>query len=162
MNNKDYVLITAARNEEAYVEKTLKSLIAQTIRPIEWVIVDDGSTDMLGWLTKSFSNLEVIHHRYTGSADGTWGGWVKSGRANYISSYHPVFMFLKCLRRAFKKPYLVFSVGLFYSFVSGYIEKIPQVEDKALIAYLRKQQLNRLLLKEIIWKQIYGSFDNHC
>jgi glycosyltransferase involved in cell wall biosynthesis len=41
----DYVLITPARNEEAYIEKTLKSVIAQTVRPKKWVIISDGSTD---------------------------------------------------------------------------------------------------------------------
>ena len=41
----NYVLITPARNEEAFIERTLQSMIAQTRRPVRWVIVDDGSTD---------------------------------------------------------------------------------------------------------------------
>ena len=40
-----YVLITSARNEEAYIEKTIKSVISQTILPKKWVMVSDGSTD---------------------------------------------------------------------------------------------------------------------
>lgn len=40
-----YVLITPARNEEAFIEKTLESMIHQTLLPLKWVIVDDGSTD---------------------------------------------------------------------------------------------------------------------
>ena len=40
-----YVLITPAHNEEAFIEKTLASMITQTILPERWVIVDDGSTD---------------------------------------------------------------------------------------------------------------------
>jgi biofilm PGA synthesis N-glycosyltransferase PgaC len=40
-----YVLITPARNEEAFIEKTIKSVIHQTVLPLKWVIVDDGSTD---------------------------------------------------------------------------------------------------------------------
>ncbi|MCL4785714.1 MAG: glycosyltransferase family 2 protein [Verrucomicrobia bacterium] len=40
-----YVLITSARNESAFIERTLQSVIAQTRRPERWVIVDDGSTD---------------------------------------------------------------------------------------------------------------------
>lgn len=40
-----YVLITPARNEEAYLENTIKSVVAQTILPLRWVIVSDGSTD---------------------------------------------------------------------------------------------------------------------
>jgi biofilm PGA synthesis N-glycosyltransferase PgaC len=40
-----YVLITPARNEAAFIELTLKSVVAQTVRPLKWVIVSDGSTD---------------------------------------------------------------------------------------------------------------------
>src|SRR5262245_21755556 len=40
-----YVLITPDRNEEAFIENTLDSMVQQTHRPVKWVIVDDGSTD---------------------------------------------------------------------------------------------------------------------
>lgn len=40
-----YVLITPARNEEAFIEKTLESMVRQTLPPEKWVIVNDGSTD---------------------------------------------------------------------------------------------------------------------
>ena len=40
-----YVLITPARNEAAFIEQTIQSVIAQTVRPLKWVIVSDGSTD---------------------------------------------------------------------------------------------------------------------
>jgi glycosyltransferase involved in cell wall biosynthesis len=40
-----YVLVTPAHNEEAFIEKTIQSVIAQTVLPLKWVIVDDGSTD---------------------------------------------------------------------------------------------------------------------
>jgi glycosyltransferase involved in cell wall biosynthesis len=41
----EYVLVTAARNEAAFIEKTLRSMIVQTVLPKRWVIVSDGSTD---------------------------------------------------------------------------------------------------------------------
>src|SRR5271157_5677714 len=40
-----YVLITPARNEAEFIEKTIQSVISQTILPLRWVIVSDGSTD---------------------------------------------------------------------------------------------------------------------
>lgn len=40
-----YVLITPARNEARFIELTVKSVVAQTVLPLKWVIVSDGSTD---------------------------------------------------------------------------------------------------------------------
>ncbi len=43
--NPNYVIITPARNEAQFIELTLQSVVAQTVRPLRWVIVSDGSTD---------------------------------------------------------------------------------------------------------------------
>jgi len=40
-----YVLISPCRDEAKYMRDTLDSVIAQSIRPAKWIIVDDGSTD---------------------------------------------------------------------------------------------------------------------
>jgi hypothetical protein len=45
VNSLDYVLITPARNEEEFIELTIQSVVQQTVRPLKWVIVSDGSTD---------------------------------------------------------------------------------------------------------------------
>ncbi|HEX2868556.1 MAG TPA: glycosyltransferase family 2 protein [Ignavibacteriales bacterium] len=45
MKKSSYVLITAAKNEEAFIENTIKSVLRQTILPLKWIIVSDGSTD---------------------------------------------------------------------------------------------------------------------
>src|SRR5260370_37558846 len=40
-----YVLITPARNEAGLIEQTIRSVAAQTVLPLKWIIVSDGSTD---------------------------------------------------------------------------------------------------------------------
>lgn len=45
-----YVVITPARNEERHMAGILRSMEAQTLRPLRWVIVNDGSTDATGRL----------------------------------------------------------------------------------------------------------------
>jgi poly-beta-1,6-N-acetyl-D-glucosamine synthase len=50
-----YVLVTAARNEAAFIELTIKSVIAQTIRPLKWVIVSDGSTDATDPIVRKYA-----------------------------------------------------------------------------------------------------------
>ncbi len=45
LNLPSYVLITPARNEAQFIGLTIESVIAQTERPLKWIIVSDGSTD---------------------------------------------------------------------------------------------------------------------
>src|ERR1017187_3608488 len=40
-----YVLITPARNEVEFIESPIHCMVAQTVQPLKWVIVSDGSTD---------------------------------------------------------------------------------------------------------------------
>ena len=60
-----YVLITPARNEAAYIELTLRSVVAQTVPPARWVIVNDGSTDntveIVATYAAAYPWIELIH-----------------------------------------------------------------------------------------------------
>ena len=49
-----YVLITPARNEETFIEKTIQSMIKQTVLPVKWVIVNDGSTDATSSIVRPY------------------------------------------------------------------------------------------------------------
>src|SRR5437868_4626503 len=75
-----YVLITPARNEEAYIELTLKSMIAQTVRPLKWVIVSDGSTDRTDEIVRSYAAqhdwIELV--RMPERTERHFGGKVRS------------------------------------------------------------------------------------
>jgi poly-beta-1,6-N-acetyl-D-glucosamine synthase len=44
-NKLRYVLISPSRNEAHFIENTLESVVSQTVLPLKWVIVNDGSTD---------------------------------------------------------------------------------------------------------------------
>lgn len=45
MNHIPYALITPARNEEKHIEVLIESVIHQTLLPVKWIIVNDGSSD---------------------------------------------------------------------------------------------------------------------
>jgi glycosyltransferase involved in cell wall biosynthesis len=59
-----YVLITPARNEERFIENTIQSVIRQTVLPVTWVIVNDGSTDATASIAsryvKKYDWMELI------------------------------------------------------------------------------------------------------
>jgi biofilm PGA synthesis N-glycosyltransferase PgaC len=50
-----YVLITPARNEAEFLELTIESVVAQTVRPLKWVIVSDGSTDGMDDIVRKYA-----------------------------------------------------------------------------------------------------------
>jgi poly-beta-1,6-N-acetyl-D-glucosamine synthase len=50
-----YVLVTAAHNEEAFIEKIITAVCAQDVRPEKWVIVDDGSTDNTAVIVQEYA-----------------------------------------------------------------------------------------------------------
>ena len=117
-----------------------------------WDTLDEVKANMLGWKTRTFTNLKIIQLRPTGRAVGGWKNAVKNGLGAYTAGYHPLYMTLKCVRRLFHKPYLIESAGLLYGFLKGYLTRKPRVDDTSLIRYLRRQQINRLLLRPTIWK----------
>ena len=56
MNKIKYILITAAKNEELFIEKTIQSVLNQTIKPERWIIVSDGSTDRTNHIVEQYKN----------------------------------------------------------------------------------------------------------
>jgi glycosyltransferase involved in cell wall biosynthesis len=117
-----------------------------------WDAVDEIRANMLGWQTRSFPELKVIHHRGTQSFDGRLKGKRNFGKAAYYLGYHPIFMILRVLKNMTKKPYFWGAINMFIGFLSGYTEKRAKINDREFIQYLRKQQLNKLLGKATIWK----------
>jgi glycosyltransferase involved in cell wall biosynthesis len=51
-----YVIITPAQDEEAFIEKTIRSMISQTVLPAKWVVVNDGSADRTGEIVKRYAD----------------------------------------------------------------------------------------------------------
>src|SRR4051812_46470791 len=80
-----YVLITPARNEIQFIELTIRSVVGQTLRPLKWVIVSDGSTDGTDDIVRryaaSYSWIEVV--RMPERRDRNFAGKVHAFNAGY-------------------------------------------------------------------------------
>jgi biofilm PGA synthesis N-glycosyltransferase PgaC len=80
-----YVLITPARNQPAFIEKTLDSVVAQTVLPERWIIVDDGSTDRTAQIVESYAKrrswIELI--RRSRRADRNFAGKAHAFNAGF-------------------------------------------------------------------------------
>lgn len=65
MNSIDISVIMLTYNREMYVERAIKSVLSQTFRNFEFIIVDNGSTDLSGAIADKYaqkdSRIHVIH-----------------------------------------------------------------------------------------------------
>lgn len=117
-----------------------------------WDTIDEVKANMLGWETRAFEDLHLLHHRFTGSADGQVRDSIKHGVACYVSGYHPLFVAASSVYRLIKKPYLVGSAAILYGYLKSYFSNAPRVSDLQLIRYIRAQQLRKLCGLQTIWK----------
>jgi glycosyltransferase involved in cell wall biosynthesis len=117
-----------------------------------WDTIDEVKAQMLGWTSETFSDIRLLHQRLTGTAESPWADAVKSGLARYVAGYHPLFMLASCASRFFRKPYVTGATALFVGFLKGYVNRVPQVRDPALIQFVREQQMRRLMGRKTVWK----------
>ena len=65
MNEAKISVIVAAYNVEQYLHKCIDSILAQTYKNIELILVDDGSPDNSGAICEEYaqkdSRIKVIH-----------------------------------------------------------------------------------------------------
>ena len=86
-----YVVITPARDEEARLRFTLDSMVAQTLRPAEWIIVDDGSSDGTAALVQEYSR----HHAWIRGFERADRGRRLPG-AGVVEAFYEGFHSLQC------------------------------------------------------------------
>ena len=117
-----------------------------------WDTVDETSASMKGWITMSIPDIHAIHHRPTGAANGAWNNSVKQGLICHTVGYHPLFVLASCVYRLVHKPYGIRALGSLCGFVHASLTRVPQVNDPALIKFVRGEQMKRLMGRETIWK----------
>jgi len=117
-----------------------------------WDTIDEVKANMLGWKTYAFEDLHLLHHRVTGAADGLLRDRLKHGMVCYISGYHPLFVVASCLYRIPQKPYVVGAAATMYGFLKAHFIQPARLDDRSYLAYIRRQQLRRLLGMQTIWR----------
>jgi glycosyltransferase involved in cell wall biosynthesis len=86
-----YVIITPVRDEETYLKRTVDSVISQIVRPAEYVLVNDGSSDRTGEIIDQYCHehswIRAIHRSDRGYRK--WGGGI-------IEAFYAGFKALNC------------------------------------------------------------------
>jgi len=97
-----------------------------------------------GWEVRSFPEIEIYHHRSTGSAgNNIIKSRFRAGIKYYVIGYHPLFIIPFVLSRIKFPPPIITSILLFAGYFWGTIRHKKEVPDD-FVKYLRSEQLNRL------------------
>jgi poly-beta-1,6-N-acetyl-D-glucosamine synthase len=82
-SNSTYVLVTAAYNEDANIDKTIQSVVRQSLPPSRWVIVSDGSTDRTDEIIEKHADQYdfIRFYRVTRSPGRSFGSKVRALQA---------------------------------------------------------------------------------
>jgi glycosyltransferase involved in cell wall biosynthesis len=129
-----YVLITPARNEEACIENTILSVMSQTITPLKWVVVSDGSTDGTDDIIKRYAAqlpwLEFV--RVSNERERHFAAKVECFNAGYARVIGLSYNFIGNLDAdvTFDKEYYEVLLGKFYEFKELGVAGTPFVEGR--------------------------------
>jgi glycosyltransferase involved in cell wall biosynthesis len=128
-----YVLVTPARNEQDYIEGTIRSVVDQTHRPTRWIIVSDGSTDRTDEIVKRYTReydwielLRMPEHR-----DRTFAAKATCFNAGYERLKTREFDIIGNLDAdiTFPSDYCAFLLGKFAQMPALGVAGTPFVED---------------------------------
>jgi glycosyltransferase involved in cell wall biosynthesis len=128
-----FVLITPARNEAAFIGRTIQAVASQTRLPVVWVIVDDGSTDATGSIVEGCASRHPwmrLVRRPPGGERG-FGAKVRAfdaGLAELAGTRYDVIGNLDA-DITFEADYLEFLMGKFAEDARLGVAGTPFVED---------------------------------
>jgi len=80
-------ILIPAHNREAYIGRAVSSALAQSIRDVEVVVVDDGSTDATPDILKSIGDrrLRVLHHDTNYGIPATRNSLLEAARGRFVA-----------------------------------------------------------------------------
>jgi glycosyltransferase involved in cell wall biosynthesis len=99
---------------------------------------------MKGWRVQSFPELEVRHHRPTGSAGGLLRSWYRQGFMDYSIGYHPIFEAAILARRIPYRPFLLGALARSYGFLVANLRHEKRMVSPEFVSYVRMDQMKRL------------------
>jgi glycosyltransferase involved in cell wall biosynthesis len=146
MPGRRYVLVTAAKNEADLIEHPLDSIVRQTLRPLRWVIVSDGSQDATDEIVRRYQSrhdyieLRRIEHngarsfRSKAAAINHCYDAIKDLKFDYIGNLdadvglEPTY-YAEMLRRFEADPRLGVGGGTAYDLCAGMFRRLPAARD---------------------------------
>ena len=156
-------IIVPVYNVEQYLNRAVKSILSQTYKDIEVILVDDGSTDRSGLICDKYAEtdkrVKVIHKENSGASSARNVGFEKS-TGDYIlfldsDDVVDPYMREKLLSKLFREGADLSYYGCVYTSSKWEVKYIPQSSD----TYDTEQMLCSLLWNMpfycIVWNKLF-------
>ncbi len=113
-----------------------------------WDTIDELNAQVLGWETKSYKDLVLIHFKPIGyKQKNIFKRETTAGERQHFLGYLPTFAIFRGVYRMFQKPYFIAGFLNIYGFLNALFFSKSRINDQNIINHLRKKQKQRLLLK---------------
>jgi biofilm PGA synthesis N-glycosyltransferase PgaC len=167
------VIVSPVRDEAENIERTIQSVVGQTLRPVEWFIVNDGSSDQTGELAeKAAAEYPWIHliNREDRGFRAAGSGVMEAFYAGYESITQTDWDFIikldgdlrfesdyleRCMQRFRAEPRLGIGGGVIYNLIDGVevLEKHPRFHVRGATKIYRRDCWNAIggLVKQPGW-----------
>ncbi len=113
-----------------------------------WDTLDELKAQVLGWETRSYKDLILIHYKPIGfKQKKIMKREIKAGERQYYLGYLPLFAIFRGFYRMLQKPFFIAGLLNIYGFTLAAVKKSERVNDADIIRHLRNKQLERLTFK---------------
>jgi poly-beta-1,6-N-acetyl-D-glucosamine synthase len=110
-----------------------------------WDTIDETYARMRGFETISFEDLVSLHHRPWGSADGALRGVTRLGECAYITHYPALWVSLRSVKLAARRPYLLHGLAYLFGYVRAAFRRRERVSDPAYRRFTQRELRRRVL-----------------
>lgn len=117
-----------------------------------WDTLDEVNAMMHGFETRTFRQVRAFHHRPQGAAGGLWRSRKAAGEAAYNIGYSPLFLVARAARLSLKWPPGIAGAALLTGYLQSCFMRRPRPASPELMAFVRRQQLRRLTMRESLWR----------
>lgn len=164
MSDPTVTVILPVYNGENYVRFAIESVLNQTLKDLELVVVDDGSTDSTPEILASYGPpLRYVRQENTGVA-GAFNHGLRLARGNYISwlSHDDIFHPTK-LEKQLDALSKLDSPGICYTDIQGIDAEGRVVTEHKLPEHVRGETLRHVLTGGAICSACYSlMYDRRC
>jgi hypothetical protein len=112
---------------------------------LAWDTIDETYARMRGYTVRSYLDIESLHLRPLGSADGMLRGHARHGECAYISHFTATWVALRSLKIMFRRPYVLSGAAFFFGFMRAAVRRRGRIEDNDYRRFTHRELRSRML-----------------